>query len=436
MFRSGLSINKLLQKTLQSSKKSCNNNNSLIQKKRFSDMSSIPKPDRTVRKRNKAARTAKNTEKKGEGFPILFGSIILSVSAAAYLLHDYYVDTDNSTIKNYFPEFISKACDKLLFSSNKGVDEPYMYKLIPDFPDDPVYMNVPPGTPAQPLLILDVERCCIGMTYTAADGWRYYKRPGLDTFLKQLEQYYEIVLHHETEEIVDATTQLIQSSGQFIHLLGPTHADQRPDGSIRKRLDLMNRPMSTILLIDDDPESFQGFEENTLQIEPMREVDDPLFESDDILLRLIPLLQNMVHHEKKDIPKVLRNLGTRNATQAAEEYEMRKFRIQQANRQKRQGKGLGALVHSSTGAAPAPTAVFPEVDLDDNSKGRIIGETKQKQKLPGETAKRRRTEKKQGGLFAWVERHEQDKMEYEMHRNEKMQEIMQKRAQQQQQQSE
>ena len=80
-------------------------------------------------------------------------------------------------------------------------------------------MNVPPGTPAQPLLILDVERCCLGMTHTAADGWRYYKRPGLDTFLKQLEQYYEIVLHHETEAAVDATAHLIQSSGQFIHLL-------------------------------------------------------------------------------------------------------------------------------------------------------------------------------------------------------------------------
>ena len=293
-------------------------------------------------------------------------------------------------------------------------------------------MNVPPGTPAQPLLILDVERCCLGMTHTAADGWRYYKRPGLDTFLKQLEQYYEIVLHHETEAAVDATAHLIQSSGQFIHLLGPSHADQRPDGSIRKRLDLMNRPISTILLIDDDPESFQGFEENTLQIEPMREPDDPLFEADDILLRLIPLLQNMVHHEKKDIPKVLRNLGTRDAVQAAEEYEMRKFRIQQADRRKRQGKGLGALVHSATGPAPAPTAVFPEVDYDDKSKDKILGDSQQKLKLPGETAKRRKTEKKQGGLFAWVERNEQDKMENEMRRQEKMQEIMQKRAQQQQ----
>ena len=88
MFRNRLSINKLLQKTLQSSK-SISNNNSLIQKKSFCDMSGKPQAGRSVRKRNKPARTSMNKETKSE-FPVLFGGIISLFSGATYLLYDHY----------------------------------------------------------------------------------------------------------------------------------------------------------------------------------------------------------------------------------------------------------------------------------------------------------------------------------------------------------
>ena len=59
----------------------------------------------------------------------------------------------------------------------------------------------------------------------------------------------------------------------------------------------MNRDIRKIVLIDDDPDAFIGFESNTLQVKPFENVRDM---NDNILLDLVPLLQGFVHHDSKD----------------------------------------------------------------------------------------------------------------------------------------
>ena len=71
------------------------------------------------------------------------------------------------------------------------------------------------------------------------------------------------------------------------HKLGSAAAEAR-DGLMLKRLDYMNRDVSRIILIDDNPEAFQLFPRNTLQVKPFTDVADS---TDRVLYDLVPLLQ-------------------------------------------------------------------------------------------------------------------------------------------------
>ena len=139
----------------------------------------------------------------------------------------------------------------------------------------------------------------------------------------------------------------------------------------------------------------------------------------------------MVHHEKKDLPSALKSLGTNDADEACTEYRRRVYLAKEATQKKRL-QGLGYYVHmgGTDITPPNPLDIVPEIDLENNSTGSLLNaDLRKDKKLPGEAKKRPKTSKKQGGLFAWVERVEQDKMEMDMRRQEKMQEIMMARHQ-------
>jgi len=57
------------------------------------------------------------------------------------------------------------------------------------------------------------------------------------------------------------------------HYLGATHGELR-NNVIVKRLDLMNRDIRRIILVDDNPDSFQDFPRNTIRIKPYVNIYD------------------------------------------------------------------------------------------------------------------------------------------------------------------
>ena len=160
-------------------------------------------------------------------------------------------------------------------------------KLLPDWPTAPCYGNPPPGTPAPPLLVVDLEKTLIGSEYDARYGWRHVKRPGLDYFLDKLSSYYEIVIFSENDIGTVAEVMIAIDPDGRCHKLGSAAAEAR-DGLMLKRLDYMNRDVSRIILIDDSPDAFQLFPRNTLQVKPFTDVGDG---SDRVLYDLVPLLQ-------------------------------------------------------------------------------------------------------------------------------------------------
>ena len=81
--------------------------------------------------------------------------------------------------------------------------------------------------------------------------------------------------------------EIMESIHQVSHKFGSSEAEIRGDLVI-KRLDLLNRPLNKIILIDDDPLSVENYPKNTLLIKPYRNIYDT---NDNALLELIPFLQ-------------------------------------------------------------------------------------------------------------------------------------------------
>ena len=74
-----------------------------------------------------------------------------------------------------------------------------------------------------------------------------------------------------------------------------------------KRLDLMNRDQSRIILIDDSEKASSLFPRNTLLVKPYVDTTD---QSDTALLDLIPLLQAFIHDQSTDFRDTIDDLGT------------------------------------------------------------------------------------------------------------------------------
>lgn len=211
------------------------------------------------------------------------------------------------------------------------------------------------------------------------------------------------------------------------------HAEQTKDLKFIKRLDLMNRDIQRIILIDDDPDSFKGFEANTLQIKPFEDIRD---KSDSILLDLIPLLQGMVHDGCQDFRRTLDDLGTRYAEEAVVEYQMRLARAKEHQRRIR-NQGLGGLIRELSlehveetptvrSLIPSPSALVGGVTPHSgaSAKGSLLS-SKSKENAPA-------VQKKKGFLFEWLERAERDREEYDKVRMEKMNQIHSRRLEEKQ----
>jgi hypothetical protein len=195
----------------------------------------------------------------------------------------------------------------------------------------------------------------------------------------------------------------------------------------------MNRDIKKIILIDDDPDSFAGFERNTLVIKPFDNIRD---KTDSILLDLIPLLQAM-HDTSSDYRKTLEDLGTTYAEEAVSEYAMRVARVKEEERRRR-NKGLGSLIRNKSrpedvheasqvrSLIPSPSSIVGEAPPETEKKElpQILSETElykksQKSDMP--------TEKKRGAVFQWFQHSVESLEESERAKMEKMESIARKR---------
>ena len=293
------------------------------------------------------ARKGKIIDAKGSSRPIVTPfriSVIASLGIAGYCAYDIKTNKNGSLGTMYYGSELEKFMLWLYAETFGRFQEmyfPYDNKLVPDWPGAPCYGNPPPGTPAPPLLVIDLEKTLIGSEYDARYGWRHVKRPGLDQFIEKISAYYEIVIFSENDIGAVAEVMLAIDPEGRCHKLGSAAAEAR-DGLMIKRLDYMNRDISRIILIDDNPEAFQLFPRNTLQVKPFNDVKDS---ADRVLYDLVPLLQAFIHDDARDFRDTLDDLGTHEAEEAVIEWQMR-VSEKKTEETKKRNKGLGGLLRS------------------------------------------------------------------------------------------
>jgi mitochondrial import inner membrane translocase subunit TIM50 len=299
--------------------------------------------------------------------------------------------------------------------------------LLPEWPTAPCYaaLGIPPGTPAPPLLVLDLEKTLIASEHDPRFGWRHVKRPGVDKFIEQLSNYYEIVIFCENDiGMMEHVLMAIDKDGRT-HKLGPSAGEQR-NGQILKRLDCLNRDVRRVILIDDSPIASQKFPRNTILVKPF---EDVRAKGDTVLYDLIPVLQAFVHHDGvKDFRTCIDDLGTHDAQEIIEEYQMRVTKAKLVEEHKR-NRGLGKFLRqglgneSSSTLSSASSSSNPNklsmMDLVGTSESEIEKESKQLQHLKDKQEKPA-VVKRKGTLFEWLENSEKDRMEASMKRREEM----------------
>ncbi len=396
----------------------------------------------------KEARQARRAKLAGQNKSFELSPMSLGVMATfgafGYCIYDIRTSPNGLIGSLYYNSPLEKFIQEFFLSTLGQVFEPAIDKLLPDFPNSPSYAGLPPGTPCPPLLVLDLEKTLIGSEYDSRHGWRHVKRPGVDKFIKTMSQYFEILIISENDVgmVMDILTAI--DPEQRCHRHGAAALEARGP-TLLKRLDLMNRDPARIIVIDDNPESTQLCERNTLYVKPFNNVHD---RTDSTLMDLMPLLQALVHEGKTDFRQVFDDLGTHDAEEAAIEYRMRLTRAKAEQHEKR-NKGLGGLIRGNTAhhdlddgsivsSVLSPKDIvgglIPDSSPPTSSRPNV---TQNLPPLPGQKeVPKGPSVKKKGGLFAYLDEVDKSKMEEEMRKNEKINEIMmqrQTRAQQAQQ---
>lgn len=369
----------------------------------------------------------------------------LAVSGVAGLLYYDIVNNKEGQLSQLYRDSALEGLLKFLYNKTMGnfnqIFDPSSEKLVPDWPTAPCYAGVPPGTPAPPLLVVDLEKTLVGSEYDTHYGWRHVKRPGLDKFINSLSNYYEIVLFSENDiGVTQDILMAIDPEGKC-HKLGASAAEARGTAML-KRLDLMNRDIRKIILIDDNPESAQLCLRNTLFVPPF---DDVRNRHDTVLEELVPLLQALVHDQVTDFRTTFEDLGTNEATEAVVEYRMRLSEKKRLEHQKR-NKGIGGLIRGESaelekdgfelksavlsptdivGHAPKATATAPAPSAASQSTLKKLNSF-QGTSLVKDTPNGPAT-KKTGALFGWLQQREKDVEDTERAKREKMNEIYQQR---------
>ena len=85
----------------------------------------------------------------------------------------------------------------------------------------------------------------------------FFVRPGLNAFLTQLSQYYEMIIFTAAmRDYASYFVEQIDHKKVFTHMLCREHCQKNDDGSAIKDLRLVGRDLNTTLIIDNIAENF------------------------------------------------------------------------------------------------------------------------------------------------------------------------------------
>ncbi|KAJ5551573.1 NLI interacting factor [Penicillium sp. DV-2018c] len=267
---------------------------------------------------------------------IMYAAMLLAgVSGMAYLGRNWETEEEEQA----HPETPSGWSPGLWYSRMKArmddltsyYKEPAFPKLLPD--EDPQMRQ--PYT-----LVLSLEDLLVHSEWSREHGWRVAKRPGVDYFLRYLNQYYELVLFTSVPSMM--ADQVLRKLDPYRIIRWPLfrEATRYKDGEYIKDLQYLNRDLSKVILIDTKEEHARHQPENAIILDKW--TGDP---KDKTLVALIPFLEYLAGMGVEDVRTVLKSFdGTSIPIEFAKrEKAMReRFEKELAEEQKKKpSRGLG-----------------------------------------------------------------------------------------------
>lgn len=132
----------------------------------------------------------------------------------------------------------------------KEFTDPSTDKLLPDLPPQ-LRGNVI-------TLVLDLDDLLVAKEWTRQKGWLIYKRPGVQEFLMELGQYFEIVVYtDEPATYTDPILNKLDPHRAVTYRLYRTDT-QYHDGKHVRDLSKLNRDLDHVLMISAKPEVWKG----------------------------------------------------------------------------------------------------------------------------------------------------------------------------------
>ncbi|KAF5297338.1 hypothetical protein FQA39_LY12177 [Lamprigera yunnana] len=231
---------------------------------------------------------------------LIFGGSMTGL--ALYLLYELgkptvdengHLMTDEFSHMSAVMQYCYRTLSKLDYYK-RLIREPSREKLLPDPVKYPYYQ--PTYT-----LVVELTDVLVHPDWTYKTGWRFKKRPGIDTFLESLSGLFEIVIFTAEQgmtvfPIIDALDpknlinyKLVRDATHFV------------DGHHVKNLDKLNRDLSKVIVIDWNLESVKFHPENVFHVNRWSGNND-----DTTLLDLAAFLQTIVQSEIQDVREVLK----------------------------------------------------------------------------------------------------------------------------------
>ena len=281
--------------------------------------------------------------------------------------------------------------------------------------------NVPHDIPIPPTLVLDLENTLVSSTWDRKYGWRFAKRPGVDKFLHDMAQYYEIVLYSPSiDGIADPVVTSLDKDGCIMHRLYRDATYYR-NGVHVKDLNRLNRNVKRMIVLDDDPAEVALNPENLIRVKAYTDATD---RTDTTLARIAPFLMELVREGYDDFPTILQQYQGMDADEIADEQEHRIAQYRQ-DRERLANRGLGGF--AGRGGGPLG-GNLPEPELAPQSDYGSYGQTTQltAKDLVGAAPK---SEESQGGFVSWMNRRAKEKEELQQLKFEKWNQVMMKKAQ-------
>ncbi|EAW11412.1 protein translocase subunit TIM50 [Aspergillus clavatus NRRL 1] len=211
--------------------------------------------------------------------------------------------------------------------------DPAFPKLLPD--EDPNMRQ--PYT-----LVLSLEDLLVHSEWSREHGWRVAKRPGVDYFLRYLNQYYELVLFTSVPSMM--ADQVLRKLDPYRIIRWPLfrEATRYKDGEYIKDLSYLNRDLSKVILIDTKEEHARLQPDNAIILEKWG--GDA---KDKNLVALIPFLEYLAGMGIDDVRPVLKSFdGTDIPVEFAKREKIMREKFEkelEEEQKKRPKRGLGSL---------------------------------------------------------------------------------------------